>query len=78
MPRETIYPNEYNEDVKVEVQWVKDQYVQVGVAFLPPPSDPTVKSVEWDGKYTTLDRAEVNRLIRILRKARDQAFGADA
>ena len=30
------------------------------------------------GLWTTLDRAGINRLIRALRRARDQAFGADA
>lgn len=30
------------------------------------------------GWYTELGRAESNRLIRVLRKARDAAFGADA
>jgi hypothetical protein len=30
------------------------------------------------GWYTHLGRGEVNRMIRILRKARDQAMGADA
>lgn len=78
MPKETIYPSEYNEDMKVEVQWAKDMYVQIGVAHLPPPEDPSKGTIEWDGKYLTLDRNEINRLIRILRKARDQAFGADA
>lgn len=30
------------------------------------------------GWYTHLGRTEVNRMIRVLRKARDQAMGADA
>lgn len=30
------------------------------------------------GMYATFDRAGLNRIIRALRKARDQAFGADA
>jgi len=32
----------------------------------------------YNGIWSTLDRDAVNRLIRVLRKARDQAFGADA
>ena len=32
-------------------------------------------TVDW---HSQLDRAGVNRLIRALRKARDQAFGSDA
>jgi hypothetical protein len=31
-----------------------------------------------DGIFVDLDRDGINRLIRALRKARDQAFGADA
>lgn len=31
-----------------------------------------------DGIWSTLDRQQINDLIRKLRKARDQAFGADA
>jgi hypothetical protein len=30
-----------------------------------------------DGMYVDLDRNEINRLIRNLRRARDQAFGKD-
>lgn len=33
---------------------------------------------EHDPHYLELDRSGINRLIRALRKARDQAFGADA
>lgn len=33
---------------------------------------------ESNGWFTQLDREGINRLIRTLRKARDQAFGADA
>lgn len=38
----------------------------------------TVDSIEDVGWFVQLDRAGINRLIRELRKARDQAFGADA
>jgi hypothetical protein len=31
----------------------------------------------YDGMYVTLDRSGINRLIRNLRRARDQAFGRD-
>ena len=34
--------------------------------------------IERPGFYVHLDRAGINRLIRTLRKARDDAFGADA
>jgi hypothetical protein len=32
---------------------------------------------EGNGWYVQLDRNEINRLIRVLRRARDQAFGHD-
>lgn len=32
----------------------------------------------FESTYLTLDRDGINRLIRSLRKARDQAFGSDA
>jgi hypothetical protein len=34
--------------------------------------------LERPGYYVDLDRDGINRMIRILRKARDAAFGADA
>jgi len=30
-----------------------------------------------DGLYMTMDRRQINELIRLLRKARDQAYGRD-
>ena len=35
-------------------------------------------SIEDHGWFIQLDRSTINQLIRELRKARDQAFGADA
>ena len=37
-------------------------------------TEPHAPALGW---YTHLDRGGVNRFIRILRRARDQAFGAD-
>lgn len=34
--------------------------------------------VRSDGIWSTLDRSSINRMIRLLRKARDAAFGTDA
>lgn len=36
-------------------------------------------AAEWQlcGFYTTMDRRGINELIRVLRRARDQAFGRD-
>lgn len=41
-----------------------------------PHLDPTRQAL--DGWHVTLDREQLNRLIRSLRRARDSAYGADA
>jgi hypothetical protein len=38
---------------------------------------PTVVHVAADGFYVTLERSGINDLIRVLRRARDQAYGRD-
>lgn len=56
------------------VRWTRDlNIVELGVAKI----EVSAHS-EAEAHYLDLDRAGVNRLIRSLRKARDQAFGADA
>lgn len=56
------------------VRWTRDHMlVELGVAKLE-----LATHAEADPHYMTLDRNGVNRLIRSLRRARDQAFGADA
>lgn len=40
-------------------------------------ADPSVGG-QFDGWHVTLDREGINRLIRVLRRARDAAYGADA
>lgn len=47
--------------------------VTVGAVLLNP-SDDSLS----EGVHLSLDRSGINRLIRALRRARDQAFGADA
>lgn len=60
----------------VHVGWVKNgkgNTIEIGVAeFDPSREQPT------HGAFLNLDREGVNQLIRSLRKARDQALGADA
>jgi hypothetical protein len=72
---------------RVEVGWNHDQYVQVGTTneaseFRFEHKAECDDSGEWSeafhGWFVTLSRDGVNRLIRALRKARDDAFGADA
>lgn len=56
------------------VRWDRDHMlVELGVAKIE-----LGAHREADPHYLSLDRNGVNRLIRSLRKARDQAFGADA
>lgn len=59
-------------DLAVEVSWGRDKDVHIS----------TVNYVaqeysEQYGWFVTLQRHEINRLIKALRKARDQAYGAD-
>lgn len=51
-------------------EWVKiDEAVTEGVSPLPPPKD--------EFHSIVLDRADINHLIKVLRRARDQAYGTD-
>lgn len=63
-------PKEYvgNATEAVKVGW--DQDGNLWVASVTRSTD--------DGRFIRLDRSGVNRLIRVLRTARDRAFGADA
>ena len=38
----------------------------------------TMECADYDSLWANLDRAQINRLIRALRKARDAAYGSDA
>lgn len=61
--------------LQVEVSWGREwNDVQIGT------TNPAVGKAHDPerGWFAHLDRNGVNRLIRALRKARDQAFGADA
>lgn len=77
MPKEVIHPSVPNETQQnyAEVGWMRDGYVSIGTRAggdYDEPNNPR------PGVYADLDRDQVNRLIRALRKARDQAYGADA
>jgi hypothetical protein len=80
MPRENV--NAAN-GARVTVSWLKanaGDEVQLNImGTVPVPHDTLkdlVKSVS--GPWITLDREGINRLIRSLRRARDQAYGQDA
>lgn len=64
-------------DFDLAVGWTKDQYVQIGI--LSPGDEKTIviDGVEFEGIYCSPNRAEINRLIKALRQARDSAFGKD-
>lgn len=57
----------------VHIGWSKGQDVEIGVARYETSQEVTEK-----GFFTTVDRAGINRIIRALRQARDDAFGKDA
>lgn len=83
MPKEVIGSMGFD----VAISWGKDQdHVQVAttmsgddtLAKLIERSDEHEKA-QMKGLYATFtDRQSINMMIRVLRKARDQAFGADA
>ncbi len=58
------------------VGWSRETgHVEIGVNAL---DISTHQGSHGTGMFATFDRAGLNRLIRTLRKARDQAYGADA
>lgn len=66
----------------VDVRWNRDgEYVQIVTketdAFGGRLVGDEPETHYTDGLYVDLDRAAINRLIRNLRRARDQAFGRD-
>jgi hypothetical protein len=80
MPKEvihddTVYSDGNSSPLALEVLWGRNSYVQVASINLPlketNPHDPV------SGFYVDLDRPMINKAIRVLRRARDQAYGAD-
>jgi hypothetical protein len=82
MPKEyLVNPSERRRQEKhggdtaaVRVGWQRDTEVQIATVLLP--------GGEWGeepnvGQFVDLDRYTLNRLIRVLRRARDQAYGRD-
>lgn len=80
LPKELVYSANPESDVveHVAVGWTKDRDVQLGVwagkqvtlTIDGQPSDPSL--------WMDMDRTQINRLIRALRRARDSAYGLDA
>jgi len=56
------------------VHWSRGLHVTVSTVA----TDPQNPTTDWGGIHVELDREGINRVIRALRKARDQAYGSDA
>lgn len=92
MPKHNIYQRPLPEqgsvaDRRLELQWQREGGVTLGSTHWvgkgePDPNLERLPAQEppraaWRGEAVTLDRDQVNHLIRQLRAARDQAFGKD-
>ena len=72
-----------SDDAQVQVGWHKDSYVQVSIEghvsyFRFAAENPDGDTSERSTVYTPpLSREEINKMIRTLRRARDQVFGRD-
>jgi hypothetical protein len=70
-------PDGTNADRRVEVGWSRDRYVAVATTRVSA-KQPGDGETLWDeGQHVDLNREQINELIRVLRRARDQAFGRD-
>lgn len=90
MPKEIVYDDARM--FNVELRWsAEGSHVQIATVVPPARTSDAPASLgalvdSWSpeerflatGLFATLDRNGINRLIRALRRARDQAFGADA
>ena len=75
MPKETFYPinpDHEGTDERLQVDWHRTDLSNVYVTVVYNRPDGVVVPVCVD-----LDRPGLNRLIKTLRRARDQTFGAD-
>lgn len=83
MPKENI-DDMVTDGFRAKVTWRAGEtgYVQLATVsenspFKWPPQEGCDDKGDFDGWHVTLDRAGINRLIRVLRRARDAAFGRD-
>jgi hypothetical protein len=80
MPKEvirdaTVYADGSQTPLAVEVAWGANTYVQIAsINLVEKAKDPYAPE---SGFYADLDRPMINKLIKVLRRARDQAYGAD-
>lgn len=66
----------YGSDARTRVSWSKEAG-NVQIATTAPDDWKLNPTPEGNGWFCNLDRSGLNRLIRILRQARDDAFGKD-
>lgn len=75
MPKETFYPTDPNHegpDERLQVDWHREQLGTVYLTMVQNLPNGVAALVCID-----LDRSGLNRLIKTLKKARDQTYGAD-
>lgn len=77
MPKEVIHDNTVYADgrstpLAVEISWGVNDYVQLASVNLQ-----AERYTPEAGFYTDLDRPMINKVIKVLRRARDQAYGPD-
>ena len=91
MPKETIFAaatavgieetretgESFSIKTRVDVAWGRDQSVQMATLTRDGFGIKTVDPESADGLWAVLDRDAINRLIKALRRARDQAYGVD-
>lgn len=84
MPKEVVYNSEkFSSDEPevtsmVELSWGRDaDYVQLATTLNRSVDHSPIERKVSGGWYINLDRAGINKLIRDLRRARDQAYGRD-
>lgn len=80
MPRENVNSDLADIPTRVEVSWQAGAYMQLTTAQREDAAgdDDTGPRPYVTGAHVSLDRDGVNRLIRVLRRARDAVFGKDA
>lgn len=78
MPKEILHDNtkiegtDNSTPMAIEVNWFREGLVEIASINLQ-----QEQYTERRGWFTTLNRKMINDLIKVLRKARDQAYGAD-
>lgn len=84
MPKEVVYNSEIfrehdpSKASMVELHWGRDSdYVQIATTVREGSTHEPVTEEVQAGWFINLDRKGINKLIRDLRKARDQSFGVD-